>query len=261
MESKLIKEPAVWRIGNLGVLFLLFASSAIAGAESQASAIRTSIGYQPSLDRLNGATILRYELLVTNDLPYAVTLMDLQVTDQNNRSIFSTFGPERLAHMGNTKLVSGESGIIYLDIELKRRRPPEQIATATTFTSAREDRTMATIIGQLDKRPPVILGSPLGPGPLVAVHSEKWPREHRRMPYAVGNVQRIPDRFAVEFVGVGMDGGIIAGDPDSPVAAIGYATPLFAVADAVVAHVSDGMKEVGSISANGAHGPATAAGR
>jgi hypothetical protein len=95
----------------------------------------------------------------------------------------------------------------------------------------------------------------------VAVHSDKWPCGQRRIPYALGNVQHIADRFAVEFVGVGMDGNIIAGDPDSPVAAIGYATPLFAVADAVVAHVSDGMKEVGSTSANGAHGPATAAGR
>jgi hypothetical protein len=136
------------QIGKLGPLCLLFANSAIADTGSQLSAIRTSIGHQPALDRLNGATILRYELLVTNDLPDVVTLTDLQVTDQNNRSIFSTSGPQRLAHIGKTKLASGESGIIYLDIDLNRRRPPSQIATATTFTAAREDRTMATIVSQ-----------------------------------------------------------------------------------------------------------------
>jgi hypothetical protein len=80
------------------------------------------------------------------------------------------------------------------------------------------------------------------------------------MPYALGNVQHIAGRFAVDFVSVGADGSITAGDPDSPSAAIGYAGPLFAVADAVVADVSDDINEVGSISVNGSHGPATAAG-
>jgi murein DD-endopeptidase len=245
---------------KLGFLFSLVASGAIASVSAQTPRVRTSIGHQPALDHANGKVILRYELLVTNDLAEPVTLTRLEVSDKNNRISLAAFGPAQLANMGKTSLVNSESGIIYLDIDMKPRHPLQQIINVMTFTSARDVRTIATIESSLDNRSPVKLGPPLGLGYWVAVHSDKWPRGHRRMPYSVNSVQRIPGRFAVDFVGVDRAGRISTGDPDNPAAAVGYSAPVLAVADAVVADVHNDIKEAKSISVNGAHGPAATAG-
>ena len=68
--------------------------------------------------------------------------------------------------------------------------------------------------------------------------------------YAPDGVERIPGRYAVDWVGIDERGRTTKGDADRPGQAIGYGAPVLAVADGTVAAVRDGLVESGSIAGN-----------
>jgi hypothetical protein len=107
---------------------------------------------------------------------------------------------------------------------------------------------------------PVVLAAPLRGGPWAAVHSPAWERGHRRVFYTVDGRERIPGRFAIDWIKLDGEGRSAHGDADAVANALGYGEDVLAVADAVVAATRDDMDEVTRVSARRKHAPGDASG-
>lgn len=153
---------------------------------------------------------------------------------------------------------AAQGQIAFLEIALRADQQPQRLRHLLNCGQA-QARDVGRIRA-LSKTKPVVLASPLGAGRWVAVHQPDWPRGHRRVFYSNGQAIHLPGRFAIDFVGVDDAGRTSTGDPDNPQDAIGYGSPVRAVADALVVVAQDGMAESGSIRGNAAHSPEQAAG-
>jgi murein DD-endopeptidase MepM/ murein hydrolase activator NlpD len=150
-------------------------------------------------------------------------------------------------------LAPGSHGVVYLEWTVAGRRP-HQLAHVLTYAaqsgapaSVRGGRTAVSY----DAGAP--LGPPLRGGPWIAIHYAGWPKGHRRVFTTVDGRERIPGRFAVDWVRVDDAGRTAQGDPDVAAHALGYGAPVLAVADATVAAVRDDMPEAARVSANPRH--------
>jgi len=148
--------------------------------------------------------------------------------------------------------------IAFIEIALRADQQPQQLRHQFDCGQARARDVGPTLA--VSKIQPVVLSSPLGTGSWVAVHQPDWPRGHRRVFYSNGQAIHLPGRFAIDFVGVDRAGRTSTGDPDDPRKAIGYGSPVSAVADARVVVAQDGVAESRSIRGNAAHRPEQAAG-
>ncbi|MFV3130986.1 M23 family metallopeptidase [Niveispirillum sp. KHB5.9] len=211
-----------------------------------------SLVQPPALDRSGDGTVWRYELLVRQTL---ITLTGLVVSDGQGR-VLATLDKDQLVKAVTAR--ADGTPVIYLDI------PAGDTANLRHEVRALgpdgKELRLADGGVNLSKDQPIMIGPPLAGGPWVAIHSAEWPRGHRRVFYEEGGRQRIPGRFAIDFVKVGEDGAITRGDPDRPGDALGYGDDVLAVADARVVAMRDGMAEMASIDANGKHSKADAAG-
>lgn len=245
---------------------LLILSCLLAGAGTvSADGPALSVVQPPALDQGGDGATWRYELHVRHGGPTPVTLTELSVTDGQGRPVASLAGPALMGAVnGGEKALTlppGGSLVVYLDL------PDGGVAGAdrlrhvlTARTPDGKELSLSDEAVMLRRQGPVLIGPPLAGGPWVAIHSAEWPRGHRRVFYAQDGRDRIPGRFAIDFVKVAPDGTITRGDANKPADALGYGDDVLAVADARVVTARDGMAEAASIDANGKHARDDAAG-
>lgn len=106
---------------------------------------------------------------------------------------------------------------------------------------------------------PVVLSSPLKGGNWAAIYSPVWERGHRRVVYTVDGKQRIPGRFAIDFMKLDSI-QYVQGNEDSINNWYGYAQEVLAVADGEVASVRDDFPESPTLSAHPDYRPEQATG-
>jgi hypothetical protein len=159
----------------------------------------------------------------------------------------------------NPSLAPGAHAVIYIEIPIGAARPAG-IRHILGYARAGTTLAVSGASAALGVPARLALGSPLQGGPWVAIHGYAWERGHRRVFYALDGVARVPGRFAVDFVKLDDEGRIARGNPDLPGNALGYGTPVLAVADARVAAMRDGMPESATVSGNPSHPGNEAAG-
>ena len=76
--------------------------------------------------------------------------------------------------------------------------------------------------------------------------------DHRRSLNAIDGQERIPQRFAIDWMVLGPDGRLFHGDKDSNENFYGYGTEVLAVADGRVSDLKDGLPENGGSTARSA---------
>lgn len=106
---------------------------------------------------------------------------------------------------------------------------------------------------------PIVLSSPLKGGNWAAIHAPFWERGHRRVVYTVDGKQRIPGRFAIDFMKLDSV-HYVQGNEDSINNWYGYAQDVLAVADGEVASVRDDFPESPTLSAHPEYRPEQATG-
>lgn len=159
---------------------------------------------------------------------------------------------------GSVSLPTAQGRIAFIEIALRADQQPNLLQHRLDCGQAQaRDAGPVLAVAKVD---PVVLSPPLGSGRWVAVHQPDWPRGHRRVFYSNGQTIHLPGRFAIDFVGVDGSGRTTTGNPDDPRHAIGYGSPVIAVADARVVVAQDGLAESRSILGNAAHRPEQAAG-
>ena len=99
---------------------------------------------------------------------------------------------------------------------------------------------------------PVLFSNPLRGGNWTAVYDPSWQRGHRRVVYSVDGKQRIPGRFAIDFIKVDSV-HYVKGMEDSIQNWYGYAEEVLAVADGEVASVRDDFPESATLAAHPAY--------
>jgi murein DD-endopeptidase len=253
----------------LGIVAMIVGGTGLAFMRVQDSIeLRTTI--EARSVTIDGREDVVYELHVTNRLTEPIRVERLDVlADTAGPSVASFAGSDlhsRLAIVGATgakagAIAAGGRAVIYLEVQ----RPVAASALRHRVSYASETnpgvvRTAEGAAVRVNLEAPALLSAPLRGGPWAAVHSPVWERGHRRVFYTVDGRERIPGRFAIDWIKLDAEGRSTRGDADVVANALGYAEDVLAVADATVAAARDDVDEVPRVSARRKHAPHDASG-
>jgi hypothetical protein len=211
---------------------------------------------------LDASTHVAYELMVTNyhGDTGPLTLVRLEVFADAATAPLATLDGEALAtrviHPGRARtdtderdarvIAGGEHVVVYLWVTLPAGAAvPRQLRHTLVFRAPTgRERRVADIAMAVDNRPVLALGPPFRSG-LWLVH--EGPGNHRSHHWGSqladdGRVT-IPQRFAIDFIGLDASGRAVRGDPRTPANDNwhGFAAEVIAVADGIVRDAQDGV--------------------
>jgi murein DD-endopeptidase len=213
----------------------------------------------PSPVKAEGKVHLVYEVHVTNFREPDLTLLKFEVIGrQPDTVILASYGPEqiaeRLARPGapaNLKdelvIGGGVRGVMFLWITLDTPYAvPLKLTHRLTFKAPGSEVPVVVEGGEanISNAKPLILGPPLRDGIWVAARGPSNISGHRRALIANEGKAYIAQRFAIDWMKVGMDKRVTPDDHQSKNESwYGYGADVIAVADATVAAINDGIPE------------------
>ncbi|WP_428658184.1 M23 family metallopeptidase [Runella sp.] len=220
--------------------------------------VEMRLNHAPDVVMISGKPTVYYELHLTNTSRDTIALLKLDVLTTADSAVlisirkddlkkrYSSFGiPQKIREM---VLSPGSSGVVYIEFTLSNDKAA-QIAHRIDFEAIHKNTfSIQGAFTDLSKKPPLVLGPPLGDGIWAAIYEPSWERGHRRVFYTVDKKARIPGRFAIDFIKLDAQGRYAAGDNDSIKNWYGYGVDVVAVADGVIASVRDDFPESPTVS-------------
>jgi murein DD-endopeptidase len=221
---------------------------------------------KPSAVVIDGKPVLYYELYFNNNSRDSIILTEITANDKE--AVLARYDDydlaERFVNRSKKKqprptLAPGDSAIVYLEIQYKRV-PPALDHTITFESTRKESRTITgpRVECSIDQVP--ILGPPVGRGNWVAIYDPTWLRGHRRVVFTVDGKQRIPGRFAIDFMLLDDEGKHFKGNEDLVSNWYGYNVDVLAVADGTISSVKNDFPESAKLSAHPSYPAEKAAG-
>lgn len=257
--------------------WLLMASCVVA-AGADAASLRDGFDVQvpmpPTPVRVEGHWQLSYELQLVNRSRVPLVIDDYALLDAHGAHTLATLAGEELnrdiaiagapaAKGANPAPIKpGQRAVLFVDVDTASKPAADSIVQRLRYHAMDAKKAPQTFNATLalGKVEPSLIGPPLRGGPWVAIHSPVWPRGHRRVFYRIDGRERLPARFAIDWIKVDDRGRFTAGDEDVAKSWYGYGAEVIAVADASVAATHDGMDEPARISQRTQHVPADDAG-
>jgi murein DD-endopeptidase len=252
----------------LGVAWIVGGTGLALMRGQEAIELRAMI--EPRPVTIEGREQVVYELHLTNrgTEPVRVERLDV-LAGAAGATVVSYAGSElrsRLAIVGATDaksdaIAADGRAVIYLEVQ--RPAAASALRHRITYVSSGSQAGARTAEGadvRVSSEAAAVLSAPLRGGPWAAVHSPLWERGHRRVFYAVDGRERIPGRFAIDWIKLDAEGRSTRGEADLVANALGYGEDVLAVADATVAAARDDVDEVTRISARRKHAPQDASG-
>jgi len=138
--------------------------------------------------------------------------------------------------------------VIFFDVTLDSpARLPAALRHRLSFSVARKngaaiDRTLDGPIVTVARDPAPVLFAPLRGSAWVAFNA-LGAADHRRSMNAVDGRERIPQRFAIDWMRLGPDGCLFHGDAKSNANFYGYGAEVLAVADGRISGLRDGLPD------------------
>lgn len=224
----------------------------------------------PSAVPIMGSKQLLYELHIANKSDETVFLDQLQVLDVKHGKPIKQFTGKALKNRifqfdalseNLFSLAPGNHAVVYVEITTDDGIP-EALEHRIIFHTD-EQSTPKSIRGgriPIQTKPLPVMGLPLRGGPWVAVYSPEWKRGHRRVYYTVDGKQRIPGRYAIDWIKVNAAGKKAIGDKNVISNWFGYGADVLAVADGKIAAVRNDYPESPTISEHKNPPPEEAAG-
>jgi hypothetical protein len=241
---------------------------------AEQSTVELRVTIPPARVAIDGSDYGVYELHIrnTSSHPVQVTRLDV-LPGAEGRPLQSFAGDDltrRLARFGASGstpsadvMPAGARGVIYIELRLPADESVVDLRHRLTYAPVAQPTATRHVDGAMFRvgvAAPPVLGPPLRGGPWAAVHSPAWERGHRRVFYTIDGRERIPGRFAIDWIRLDAEGRSSRGDPDAVASALGYGADVLAVADAVVAATRDDVDEVPRVSARRKHAPEDASG-
>jgi murein DD-endopeptidase len=212
----------------------------------------------------DGRFHLLYELHLTNFAPLPIELTGIDVLGAGTSVLASYRGqtlekmvvpverlslPESPSESGGTRAIGeGHTVIIFIDLTLDSgARRPAELHHRFSFSVPR--RNKATIERTLTG-PTVSVVRDLAPVLRAPLRGSAWvafnalgAEDHRRSLNAVDGQERIPQRFAIDWMRLGPDGRLFHGDGKSNANFYGYGAEVLAVADGRISDLKDGLPD------------------
>jgi murein DD-endopeptidase len=220
-------------------------------------------GPAPQPFHADGHTHLLYELHLTNFAPISIQLTALDVLGDSpaplavyhSDALTKIVIPvEKLAAAespsgtGLQTIAEGRTVIIFVDLTLDSAVPtPKVLHHRFSFSVARQGKPYyeATLEGpcvSLLSDPVPVLRPPLRGHGWIAFNA-LGASDHRRSLNAVDGRERIPQRFAIDWMRLGPDGALFHGDRKSNLNFYDYGAEVLAVANGRVSALYDGLPE------------------
>ena len=236
------------------------------------------IPFMAGLVPINSIPTAYYELYLTNFSSDSMIIGKVEIFDPSDSSIVASLSKDDLAaryavtgvpqkageNTGKSMLGPGNSGVIYLELALRKDKLPLQLGHRVSIEIVKDSsKSMLQVEGafvQLPQKLPVILGRPLAGGPWAVVYDPSWPRGHRRVLYTVDGRARIPGRYAIDFIKLDSQGRWANGDDNLIKNWYGYGVDVLAVANGTVVAARDDFVESATLSEHPPCPPAKATG-
>lgn len=206
---------------------------------------------------------LVYELHLTNLSSTSLRVKKIEVLDPKDSSLISSFSDEGLhllVSRPNVKVDSstsvviepGKIGIVYFDLIVPGNKAPSALIHRLSFTAGEANPAQVFIVEgakvQVENSSPIVLGFPVAGGIWAAIYNPLWERGHRRVIFTVNGVDRIPGRFAIDFVKLDETGHLASGDKNVSKNWYSYGQEVFAVADGVISSTRTDFPESATLS-------------
>lgn len=224
--------------------------------------------------KINGKQTVYYELHLTNISDDSIVLKKLEVIDVTDSEVIASFIKDDLKsrfirletsqESDENTLPPNTSGVIYLELILKKDKPKRQLEHRLESETGQGNKSKSFSVQgasvNLTKQPEIILGPPLRDGFWAAVYDPSWERGHRRVFYTVNGKSRLPGRFAIDFIRVDAQGRYAAADENFIKNWLGYGNEVIAVKDGIIASTSDVFSESPTLSEHPKYPPEKATG-
>ena len=216
--------------------------------------IEVRVPQPPSPATALGRTHLVYEVHLTNFGSEVVRVERLDVLGSDGATLASWQGAQlwqRISILGRVhdnsavqSLAPGSRAIAYLWVSLSAAQStPGAVAHRLTLSHGTEDRDTLTAAQVPVMEPGPSLAAPVRGGPWLAARGPSNSSPHRLSIVALAGAARVPQRFAVDWALLGEDGRLFHDTPTVLTNWYGYAAPVYAAANGVVALVRDGVPD------------------
>lgn len=232
-----------------------------ASAHAQSNApIDITVPVSPVAVRADGQMNLVYELHVTNlsDRDLSIWRLEVQTDDRDALVLAQYEGSElteRLARPAAPQSLTDKRRIgpglravvfLWLTVDIRSSLPAGLLHRVTFSKSESTNSVVETVVEGVRLKVsngPLVLGPPLAGSEWLAANGPSNISLHRRALIPVDGKARIAQRFAIDWLKLGVDGSSFSGDRSRNSSYHAYGAQVFAVADGVVASTKDGIPE------------------
>ena len=262
-----------FRLGpTTAVVLAFFYQVAASGQTHSGFPIDIRFGPAPQPVAANGRTYLLYELQLTNfaSLPIEVTRIEIMadakaLASYNGQMLEKMVIPvEKLSSAGSLADIKGSrvigeghTAMIFIDLALDAATDvPRELHHRLSFSVARTGKPNYETA--LDG-PPLTVVAPATPILQPPLRGAGWvafnaldSEDHRRSLNAVDGRERIPQRFAIDWMRLGPEGALVHDDKNLNADYYGYGAEVLAVANGRISQIKDGLPDNVGITERGA---------
>lgn len=243
-------------------LILLFSLITNTFADTQLfpAQVITEIFQSPTPLVAAGKHYLVYELYVTNFQSEPITLTSLVVNGKDPVASFTFEKPElaKMVHLigkGKAKperdpltFQTGITKLIYLWLPFEKNSDiPKQLTHDIQMIGKIQGKTMPldlkTLPLTIANKAPVVISAPLTGKNWFAGNGPSNTSDHRRAQLIVNGHDYFAQRYAIDFIQIGADGGTFTGDESKNASYHCYGQNILAVADGTVVALKDDVPE------------------
>jgi murein DD-endopeptidase MepM/ murein hydrolase activator NlpD len=243
----------------------VFGQHAIGQIQLTAGHLRVHIPQKPIPVTIDKKSTLVYEVHITNTASLDLEITGFSILKTANKDTLLNYDQAALNNRLQPIAISNNPGngtiihpahtsILYIEANTTSRQFPN-IFHSIRFRVAGDSLTCHKLNHDtlsFSNTYPMLLSNPLRGGNWTAIYDPSWQRGHRRVVYAVDGKQRIPGRFAIDFIKVDSV-HYVKGNEDSIQNWYGYGAEVLAVADGEVASVRDDFPESATLTAHPAY--------
>lgn len=222
------------------------------------------VGSAPQPVMADGQLHLLYELHLTNFAPVPIEVKAIDIFGNGATALAGYRGQdlekvvipvEQLSSaespslaIGTQSIGEGHAAIIFFDLTLDPGvRPPKELRHRFSFSVTLKngeilEKIVEGAVVSIVQEPAPVLRAPLSGRGWVALNA-LGAKDHRRSLNAFDGRERIPQRFAIDWVRLGPDGRLFHGDDKSNANFYTYGADVLAVADGRIVGLQDGLPD------------------
>ena len=189
-------------------------------------------------------TLLVYEIVIKNESDQFAVVSKVQILDVNSQiAVYEGDALKDRLTSNSTTLFPNAEKMVFLWLKVARNNVPGTLINRVTFEAANGGPGVEKELRvEVSAEQPVVLGEPMKGEDWLAANISAS-SHHRLGVLEFDGVNRIPQRFAIDWVQVGSNGQTFSGNRLINSNYHAYGAELLAVSDGVVVNTQEGIPE------------------